>query len=255
MEIRVLGCFGGELPGFRLCSFLIDGKLLIDAGAVTSVLRIPQQNQIHHIFITHSHLDHIKDLPFLAANRYGEAFQKPLLVHSIPAVIQGIQSHLFNDTLWPDFSILPSAEQPVLKFNSLEPGAEVKVEEYTIQPVSVSHSVPAVGYFVRKGKSVVLYTGDTGPTEAIWRAANQVSDLKAILIESSFPNRERNVAEKSGHLTPHLLKRELEKLNRRDIPILLVHMKPQYMRELRNEVQIGGDRNINFAEQGKRYRF
>jgi hypothetical protein len=38
MEIRVLGCYGGELPGYFLGSFMLDGKLVVDAGAITSVL-------------------------------------------------------------------------------------------------------------------------------------------------------------------------------------------------------------------------
>lgn len=255
MEIKVLGCYGGELPGYRVCSFLLDGRILIDAGAVTSVLRPVQQSRITHILISHSHLDHIKDLPFLAANRSGEVFHQPIHIISIPEVIQGIQAHLFNDTLWPDFSILPTAERPVLKFVSIEPGQDIEVENYLIRAVPVNHRVPAVGYFIRKGKSAILYSGDTGPTEMIWEEANRTADLKAILLESSFPNREIGVAERSGHLTPRLLKRELAKLNRDDIPVYLVHMKPQYLRELRHEIRGVGDRKITFMEQDKQYRF
>jgi len=255
MEIKVLGCYGGELPGYRLCSFLIDGKILVDAGAVTSVLSSFKQSRIAHILITHAHIDHIKDLPFLAANRAGTNFCEPIHVLSIPPVIQGIQAHLFNDALWPDFSNLPTAEHPALKFVPIEPGRDIEVEGYTVKAVPVNHRVPAVGYVIHKGKSRILYTGDTGPTERIWEEANQASDLKAILMESSFPNRETALAQRSGHLTPRMLRGELEKLKRTDIPIFLVHMKPQYLRELRSEIRGLGNRKVTFMQQGKHYRF
>ncbi len=255
MEITVLGCYGGELPGYRACSFLVDGKMLVDAGAVTSVLSASQQSRVTHILITHAHIDHIKDLPFLAANRIAGFSRELLHIMSIPAVIREIQAHLFNDTLWPDFSTLPTADQPIIKFVSLEPGRDVELDGYTVRAIPVNHQVPAVGYFIRKGKSAILYSGDTGPTEMIWEEANQAPDLKAVLIENSFPNRETAVAERSGHLTPRMLRRELMKLERADIPIFLVHMKPQYLRELRSEVRGWNERKIAFMQQGTRYRF
>lgn len=255
MEIRVLGCYGGELPGYRPCSFLVDGKILVDAGTVCSVLSASQQCRITHILITHAHIDHIKDLPFLAANRVAGFSLELLHIMSIPAVIREIQAHLFNDTLWPDFSILPTADKPIIKFYSLEPGEDVELEGYTVKAIPVNHQVPAVGYIIRKGKSSILYSGDTGPTEMIWEEANQAPDLKAVLIENSFPNRERAVAERSGHLTPGMLRRELKKMKRSDIPIFLVHMKPQYLRELRTEVRGWNERKIAFMQQGARYRF
>ena len=255
MEVRILGCYGAELPGYRFCSFGIDGKLLLDAGAVTSVLRLSEQRRISNILVTHIHLDHIKDIPFLAANLVGDRFHQPLNVISIPPVIEGIKAHLFNDALWPDFTALPTVRSPVLKLMSIQPGVDIPVQGFTIRAIPVNHTVPAVGYIIRKGQSAILYTGDTGPTERIWQEANELRGLKAVLVEISFPNRWRGVAESSGHMTPMILKRELKKLSRKDIPILLVHMKPQYLNLLRKEVGNFRRSKLSFVEQGECYRF
>ncbi len=255
MEIKVLGCYGGELPGYRFCSFAIDGKLLLDAGAVTSVLRLPEQRRLSYILVTHTHLDHIKDIPFLAANLVEERFHQPVHIISTGQIIEGIKSHLFNDALWPDFTVLPTVEFPVLKFISVEPEVDVSLQEFTIRAIPMNHTVPAVGYIIRKGKSSILYTGDTGPTERIWEEANGLEDLKAVMVETSFPNGLRAVAESSGHMTPLMLKRELKKLHRRGIHVLLTHMKPQYLRVLKKEIHQLGYPKISFLRQGARYRF
>jgi len=255
MEIRILGCYGGELPGYRVCSFALNGKLLLDAGSVTSVLRLSEQRRISSILVTHTHLDHIKGIPFLVANLVAEGFHEPVNIISTSWVIEGIKFHLFNDALWPDFTVLPTAESPVLKFTSIEPGVDFSVQDFIIRAIPVNHTVPAVGYIIRQGRSVILYTGDTGPTERIWEEANKLKDLKAVIVESSFPNRLRAMAEDSGHLTPIMLKRELKKLNRKDIPILLAHMKPQYLGLIRKEVPRIGQFQISFLRQGERYRF
>lgn len=255
MEIRVLGCYGGELPGYRFCSFAVDGKMLLDAGAVTSVLRLPEQRRLSYVLVTHTHLDHIKDIPFLAANLVEERFHQPVNIISTGQIIERIKSHLFNDALWPDFTVLPTVEFPVLKFISIEPEVDVPMGEFTIRAIPVNHTVQAVGYIIHKGRSAILYTGDTGPTDRIWEEANSLKDLKAVMVETSFPNGLRAIAESSGHLTPMMLKRELKKLRRKDIPVLLAHMKPQYLSLLRKEVGNMGGPKISFLRQGARYRF
>ena len=234
---------------------MLDGKLVLDAGAITSVLRLPEQRRISDILVTHTHLDHIKDIPFLAANLVGEPFPKPVNIISTSQVIEGIKYHLFNDALWPDFTVLPTVESPVLKFISIEPGVDIAVQDFTIRAIPVNHTVQAVGYIVRKGRSAILYTGDTGPTERIWEEANALEDLKAVIVESSFPNGLRPTAESSGHMTPMMLKRELKKLRRKNIPIFLTHMKPQYLSLLKKEIRMIGNPQVSLLRQGERYRF
>jgi len=70
----------------------------------------------------------------------------------------------------------------------------------------------------------ILITSDTGPTSRIWQKAREFENLKAIITEVSFPNRLREVAECSKHLTPEGLRWELEKMPPR-VPVYLYHLK------------------------------
>ena len=65
MKVRVLGAFGSEALGQRPSAFLINDKVLIDAGTVTGALTVPEQLDIEHAVISHSHLDHIAGLVYL----------------------------------------------------------------------------------------------------------------------------------------------------------------------------------------------
>lgn len=94
MKFRVLGCSGGQLPGYNLSSFLIDDSLLIDAGCTTSALDLRAQQKIRDILITHIHLDHVMALGTLADNLYGKC-KVPVNVWSVGRVIDGLTKFFF----------------------------------------------------------------------------------------------------------------------------------------------------------------
>ena len=103
MELRILGCHGGESPKHKTSSFLIDERIALDAGAVTSMLTLEEQKRVDSVLVSHAHLDHIKDLATLADNRCQQA-GPPLVVAGLPETIAILKAHFFNDLLWPDFS-------------------------------------------------------------------------------------------------------------------------------------------------------
>ena len=68
MKLRVLGCSGGigGTGGFsRTTSLLLDDDILIDAGTGLEDLTVEQLERIDHVFLTHSHLDHVSGLPLM----------------------------------------------------------------------------------------------------------------------------------------------------------------------------------------------
>jgi phosphoribosyl 1,2-cyclic phosphodiesterase len=65
MKLKVLGCSGGIGGKLRTTSMLIDDDVLIDAGTGVGDLSIPELAAIDHVFVTHSHMDHIGSIPFL----------------------------------------------------------------------------------------------------------------------------------------------------------------------------------------------
>ena len=211
MKLRVLGCSGAEYPGHNTSSFLIDDSVLLDAGTVGAVLGEKEQLGLSHIFITHTHIDHIKGIPLLADNIILRQSDGNFKVISTREILQSMRQHLLNNILWPDFSSIPSKESPVVNYVEIEPHKEYHFEGYSVTAYPVNHSVPAVGYIVRKGGKSLLYTGDTGPTFEIWKKAE---DLSAMIVEVSFPEALQEMAALTRHLTPGMLAEELKKLDR-----------------------------------------
>jgi ribonuclease BN (tRNA processing enzyme) len=247
MNIQVLGGHGGKAQGFETTSFLIDSKLLIDAGGVAGTLSIEEQKKIDHILITHTHLDHIKDLAFICDNCFGLR-TSPFEVFTHATVHRSIKNHLLNDVIWPDFTKLPSAERPTIRFTEITPEKVFKVAGYEITPVKVKHALDAMGYIVNDGKVAVLFSGDTGPTDRIWEIARQVKNLKAIFTEVSFPNFLQQVADASEHHTANTMKAELVKMPK-DVPVILTHLKPNYQKQVFQEIKSLGDSRIHVLER------
>jgi ribonuclease BN (tRNA processing enzyme) len=224
VQIRVLGAYGGSTPRHRQTSFLIDGTVALDAGALTASLELAEQARVRAILVTHSHMDHVGSLPFLVENVFGKV-DGPIEVVAPEEVVCSLKTHLFNNDLWPDFTRIPNHLLPVVSFRAVKAGEPFKVNGLTAVAVPVSHVVPTFGYLISDGNATVLFSGDTGPTEAIWRAAAREPRLAAIFVECSFPDAMWEVAEVSKHLTPSSLAREIEKFPK-DVPINIYHMKP-----------------------------
>ncbi|MEW6067884.1 MAG: 3',5'-cyclic-nucleotide phosphodiesterase [Nitrospirota bacterium] len=235
MKLKVIGSSGGESPGHNPPAFLIDGSMLLDAGTIGAFLNEASQWKIHNILITHAHLDHIKGIPFLADNLVIRNKKHSVRVISISRVLMALKKNLLNNRIWPDFTIISTASEPVLLLKPISPGKPFEINGYTITAYNVNHSVPAVGYIIedRKGRRL-LYTGDTGPTDAIWKAARRIN---CAIIEVSFPNKLKAMAIKSGHLTASLLMEEVKKMKSLPEKILVTHPKPLYLEQIRKEVK------------------
>jgi ribonuclease BN (tRNA processing enzyme) len=247
MKLRVLGSAGAELPNFRPPAFLIDDQLLLDAGTIGSVLTEEEQWQLKNIFITHSHLDHIRAIPALADNIIIKNLNHTVTVFAIQDVIDAMRQHMFNNIIWPDFTCIPTIEKPVLRFETIDCGVDYSIGEYCIRAVPVDHTVPAVGYRVSKDETTLVYTGDTGPTEEIWRYA---SGADALIVEVSFPNDMEPLAILTKHLTCSLLSVELEKIKSLPKRIFVTHPKPQYYDIIRSEIECLGLKGIELLHDG-----
>jgi ribonuclease BN (tRNA processing enzyme) len=225
MRLRVLGCSGG-IGGrhLRTTSFLVDSDILIDAGSGVGDLTLGELSQIDHIFITHSHLDHVTSIPFLV-DTIGGMRGKPITVYATRATIEIMRNHLFNWAIWPDFSEIPSAEAPFMRYQEIEVGKKISLSRRDITPIPARHTVPAVGYHLDSGAASLVFTGDTGPNDALWRVVNRIANLKYLIIETAFSNKERHLAEISRHLCPATLAEELAKLEV-DAEIYITHLKP-----------------------------
>lgn len=236
MKIRILGCSGG-IGGrhLRTTSLLVDNDILIDAGTGVGDLAIAELAQIDHVFITHSHLDHTACLAFLV-DTVGEMRNRPMTVHATGATLEILRAHLFNWATWPDFSEIPTAEKPFMRFSEIRLGEAVVVDGRRIIPLPANHTVPAVGYHLDAGTSSLVFSGDTGPCPALWHAVNKIENLKYLIIECAFSDRERRLAELSKHLCPTMLKEELAQLQR-DAEVFITHLKPGQIELTMQEIE------------------
>jgi ribonuclease BN (tRNA processing enzyme) len=259
MIFRVLGSFGGDSPTCRMTSFLLDGVVAIDAGAITRALTIEEQKAIRHVVITHTHIDHTATLPFLIENIFGSS-EEPVSIYATKRVLANVRRHLFNNDTWPDFTRIPNHMYPTVRFVEVEPEVPFTIPglpsgDLEVTPVPVNHIVPTMGLVLRQGGSSIIFTSDTGPTERIWEVANATEDLQALIVECSFPNRLQEVADVSLHLSPASLATELHKLQR-DVQVFLYHFKPPYVEELTEEVAATDlPHPVTLLEQDRTYTF
>lgn len=224
VNIQVLGCSGGVGGIARTTSFLIDQHILIDAGTGVMNLELDQLAMIDHVFVTHAHLDHIASLPLLL-DSVASIRKQPLQVYAQAATIDVLKAHIFNWQIWPDFSQIPSPENPYLQFNTLSPEIPLTLDEIKIRPVAVEHTVPAVGYIVTGKNGSFAFSGDMTENDHFWDTLNDCPDLLHLIVETTFPDEEIELAKLSKHLCPSMLASELGKLNSKPATFI-THLMP-----------------------------
>jgi ribonuclease BN (tRNA processing enzyme) len=224
MQIKVLGCSGGVGGNMRTTSLLVDDDVLIDAGTGVGDLSLEALLKIDHIFVTHSHLDHIAFIPLLVDTTMGLRTQ-PVILHALQEVIDTLKQHIFNWHIWPDFNQIPNRHKPFLVYEALSIGETVTINQKKITALPANHVVPAVGYQIDSPKSSLVFTGDTGGSEAFWQVVNTINNLKYLIIETAFSNAEAVLALRSKHLCPNTLADELEQL-RSQSEVYITHLKP-----------------------------
>lgn len=253
MELRILGCHGGETPKHKTSSFLLDGRVGLDAGAVTSMLTLEEQKGIEACLVSHAHLDHIKDLATLADNRCQQG-GPTLKVVGISSTIDILKKHFFNDLLWPDFSRIPTPLGPTIEFVKLDAEKPSDIAGVEVEAVMVNHTIDTCAFIVRGSQGTVAYSGDTGPTDRFWQKLSKERDLKALLMEVSFPNEHHALAKASGHHTPETLGGDFAKLDgKKDLPILLYHIKPVFERDVEKQLIKLNGRNMELCRLGDQY--
>lgn len=224
MKLRILGCSGGIGGNLRTTSFLLDRDVLVDAGTGVNELSLTEISMIDHVFVTHSHLDHIASIPFMVDSAWFMR-DRPLTIYAIKETLDILKQHIFNWEIWPDFSEIPNARQPAMRYQPIELGETVVLGGRKITAIPANHAVPAVGFHLDSGKASLVYSGDTTTNDASWKVINEIENLRYLIIETAFSDGERELAILSKHLCPSLLAEELQKL-RREAEVFVTHLKP-----------------------------
>lgn len=236
MKVRVLGCSGAIAKDCRTTSFLIDGEVLIDAGTGVGDLTLDEMGRIDHVLLTHSHLDHVAALP-LMVDAVASRRTVPLRIHALAGTIEALKSHIFNNVIWPDFSRIPTPQAPFITFSEIRVGQTLSLLGKMFEVLPAVHTVPACGYAVTAGHGCWVFTGDTERNPAFWRRLNQLN-VAALVIETAFSNREKDLARRSLHLSPIALAEELDCIDKgKNYPIFITHTKPAETELIMAEIQ------------------
>lgn len=242
---------GTKAPYQFLTSFIIDGQVAVDAGAIGLIVPPSDQKRIRHVFLSHSHIDHIATLPLFLDNVYDPQCEC-VRVYASEAVQDCLQRDVFNDRLWPDLTRMSDGPSPFVQIETLRDGQPVEIGELRLTPISVDHVVPCFAFLIESPDVAAAIVTDTGPTVAVWERIRHVHQLGAVFLEASFPNSFQWLAEKSKHLTPAQFAEEISKLNR-PIPIYAIHLKPDFHDQMANELTSLGLENFEIAQPGRVY--
>ena len=246
-DIRFLGVGGSRTNGTGTTSVQVSDNIVIDAGNIINGLG-HDAYKIEHIFLTHSHLDHIVDIAFFIDNHY-QTMKKPLKIYALQETIQALKDHFFNNTIWPNFPeiMLPNSKTPSVEYIELQFNTAYVFEDVTLTPIAVSHTVPTCAYVIKKRTFSTLFATDTYITRSMWEELDLNDEIDSLIIDVSFPSSFEKLSYDSKHLTPKLLAEELEK-SHRDFDIYITHLKPsfapQIIRELRSFGLLSGRNRV-----------
>lgn len=255
MKLHVLGCAGGIGGQQRFTTCLrLDEDILLDAGTGVSSLDVDQLAAIDHVFLTHSHLDHVAGLALLVDSVVGKR-STPVTVHASGEVIAALQKYLFNWVLWPDFSVIPSAQAPILRWAPFVPGEAIRLGTRTITSHPVNHMPGAVAYRVQNDRNGFLFSGDMSSTPELWRALLKQQKLSKVVVDCSFPNAEAELAAKSMHFCPQALLDDIAAMPH-SVEFLIYHLKPGQEDLIMDELKAAaGERPLRALKRGDTFTF
>ena len=250
MQVRLLGCSGGACAGLRTTALQAGDDVLVDCGTGVGDLTLDEMGAIHHVFLTHSHLDHVLFLPLLSDAALSLR-QGPLIVHALAETIAALKAYVFNGVLWPDYTRLPSPHAPYIRCEPLALHAAVALQHCRITALPAHHTVPAAGYLIDGGEASFAFSGDTTYCAAFWDALDHVDNLKYVMVETTMRDNDLALAERSRHTTPSLLAKGAAHLNK-TVQLLVTHIEPDKVEEVQAEVRAAlGGRQVHFVQRGE----
>jgi ribonuclease BN (tRNA processing enzyme) len=230
MKIEILGCSGSVMRGFNTTSILLNRNTLIDAGSVSSVLSEDAICSIRHILITHPHIDHIKELPFVLDTLFSSS-ALGVVIWASRQTLEALTRNVFNGMIWPEIRDL-NAHKDFITLREVPPG-EFVIGGLRITGHPVDHIPGSLCYEVSEGGSTVLFSGDTGFDQRLFDLALSLGEgLKAFFVDVSFPDRMEEIALLSHHLTPLLLKQGIDGRIAPTSRVIAYHIKPKYLDEV-----------------------
>jgi len=225
MKFRVLGCSGGIGGILSTTSFLLNDDILLDCGTGIGNLTLAEMKKIRAIYFTHSHLDHIAGLPLLVDSIFDSLQDHALQVYGTKETITALKTHVFNNIIWPDFTLIPTEDSAVLNFNVIETGKQYHQQGCHLEMIPVNHVVPTVGYRIECEHGSLAFSADTTTNDSFWARLNEYPSLDYLLVECAFSNSETEICRLARHYCPQMLGADINKLKHKPV-VYISHLKP-----------------------------
>ena len=254
IRLQLAGCSGGIGGSERQTTcYLLNDNVLIDAGTGLGTLSLEAMAGIDHVVLTHAHLDHIACLPLLV-DSVAAMRSTPLQVWALPEVIALLRAHIFNNQIWPDFTVIPDVAQPFMQLKPL-PDDGLHLAGLHFTPLPALHGIPACGYRVSRGNATLAFSGDTSDCDAFWQAVIQDNAITAVVVECSYPSTMATMADLSMHMDAGALARRLNQLPP-SVASVVIHRKPGFEDLIAAELSAAlTDHDLRLPHPGEVYHF
>lgn len=228
-SIEFLGTGGTRTPTQGTTCLRVSEHCVIDAGNLINTFG-DDVFTIEHIFLTHSHLDHIIDIPFLA-DLFVTQKSISLKIYGLKATLDDLRQFIFNHRVWPNFEEITLIGHTDKTIELIELDLEVPyaIDDITLTPFKTNHTEGSCGYIIEQNASALLFTADTYKCDRIWELLDERPNIHTLITEVSFPSSFAKLAYDSKHLTPSLLAEELQKCKRDDFTLCVMHLKALFM--------------------------
>jgi len=235
--IEFLGTGGTRTPTQGTTCVRVSKHCVIDAGNLINTLG-EDVFTIEHIFLTHSHLDHIIDIPFLA-DLFVTQKSIALKIYGLKATLDDLRQFIFNHRIWPNFEeiSLIGHDNKTIELIEIISEHSYSVDGVILTPFKTNHTDGSCGYKIEKNGTGILFTADTYKCPRIWELLDENPHIHTLVTEVSFPSSFNKLAFDSKHLTPSLLKSELEQCKRDDFSICAMHLKTLFAPTIIHELK------------------
>lgn len=236
MKLTVLGCSGG-IGGedVRTSSFLVDDDVLVDCGTGVGDLEFDALSRIEHVFVSHSHIDHIASIPLLV-DSIGEICSRTVTLYATAETLHILRAHVFNWLVWPDFTSIPDRNHSYLHLQPVEVGESVRLGDRVFTALPALHTVPAVGWCLDSGEAQLVYSGDTTYSAELIAAINAIPALRYLIVETAFPDEMLAMSMAARHLCPGMLGSMLDELTVTP-EVYISHLKPGFGERIMEQVE------------------